>query len=191
MPATAPTVRRWSLEEYYRMGDLGFFTDGRVELIDGEIIDMAPQRDTHAAAVSLIFKAVSKIMPESLWVRCQLPLHLGEASEPEPDLSVVAGSERDFVGTGHPRTALLIAEISDTSLQFDRGNKASLYASAGIKDFWIVNLTDRCVEVYRTPVHDGSAKFGFRYADRSVYSAQDRVKPLVAAGEIAVADILP
>jgi len=188
---SAPAVRRWSLDEYYRMGDLGFFQDQRVELIDGEIIQMAPQRDTHAAAVSLAFRAVSKIMPDAFWVRCQLPLRLREMSEPEPDLSVVEGCERDYVGRGHPTTALLALEVSETTLQYDRGDKAALYASAGIQDYCIVNLADRRVEVYRNPVPDGSAKFGFRYADCSVYSAQDRVKPLVAAGEIAVVDLLP
>jgi Uma2 family endonuclease len=85
----------------------------------------------------------------------------------------------------------LALEVSETTLQYDRGDKAALYASAGIQDYWIVNLADRRVEVYRNPVPDGSAKFGFRYADCSVYSAQDRVKPLVAAGEIAVVDLLP
>jgi Uma2 family endonuclease len=191
MLVTEPTARRWSMDEYYRVGELGFFSDQRVELIDGEIIEMAPQKDRHAVTVSLVFKAVWRTMPEGLWVRSQLPLHLSDTSEPEPDLSVVVGPERAYVGKGHPKTALLAVEVSDTFLRFDRGPKSSLYAGAGIKDYWMVNLIDRCVEVYGSPTSDNSSQFGFRYADKSIFSGKDAIKPLAASGEIAVADLLP
>jgi len=186
-----PTVRRWSREEYYRMAESGFFQDQRVELIDGEVLEMAPQGSGHFACVCLCNDAARRCFGSSHVVRVQGPLGVGKGSDPEPDIAVVSGNPRDYVGKSHPSTALLVIEVSDTSLEFDRTSKAGLYASAGIRDYWIVNLTDRCVEVYRNPVPDAAAKFGFRYADGSVYSAQDLVKPLAAAGEIAVADVLP
>lgn len=191
MLATEPTVRRWSLEEYYRMGEMGFFADERVELIDGEIIEMAPQKDVHAMAVSAAYEAFIRSAPEGVWVRSQLPLHLSETSEPEPDLSIVAGHRRTYVGKGHPNTALLVIEISESSLAFDRQTKGSLYASAGINDFWIVDLKGRCVEVYRSPVVDASARFGYRYGEKAVFRGEQRIKPLGLSGDVAVGDLLP
>jgi Uma2 family endonuclease len=186
-----PNLRRWTLDEFQQMGEMGFFTDERVELIDGEIIEMPPQKDVHAIVVSLVDKTFSKALPSGFWVRSQLPLHLGDASEPEPDLSIVKGNPRDYLGKGHPKSALLVAEVSDSTLQFDRTIKASLYAAAGIGDYWIVNLNDRCVEVCRDPIVDSSAKFGFSYSSRTVHRAQETIKSLLVPGEIAIADILP
>jgi len=186
-----PVPRRWSLEEYYQMGDMGFFNDERVELIDGEIIKMPPQKDLHAISIALTLKIFFRAIPDGYWVRCQLPLHLSERSEPEPDLSIVSGNPRDYVGKGHPQTALLVIEISETTLRFDRGSKASFYASAAIQDYWIVNLIDRCVEVYRSPVADSSAQFGFRYAEKLTFSTGQTIKPLAMAMEVPVADLLP
>jgi Uma2 family endonuclease len=116
---------------------------------------------------------------------------LSEVSEPEPDLSVVVGDERTYLGTGHPTTALLVVEISLTSLEFDHRTKGSLYASAGIKDYWIVNLQGRCVEVYRSPVIDKTARFGHRYEEKSTFTGGQRIQPLALSADIAVADLLP
>lgn len=173
------------------MGDAGLFNNERVELIDGKIFKMPPQKDLHAAAILLAAKAFSQIVPTDVLIRPQLPLHLGKFSEPEPDLSIVIGSVRDYVGTGHPQTALLVLEASETTLLFDRGPKASLYASAGIQDYWIVNLVDHWVEVYRSPVPDSSEPFGFRYGEKTTFATGQTIKPLAIAVEIAVADLLP
>jgi Uma2 family endonuclease len=186
-----PNIRRWSLAEFHQMGEMGFFTDERVELIDGEIIEMPPQRDVHAIAVSLADKTFSKVVPEGYWVRSQLPLHLGDASEPKPDLSIVTGNPRDYLGKGHPKSALLVLEVSDSTLQFDRGVKASLYARSGIAEYWIVNLIDQSVEIYRGPIADSSAKFGFGYGERSAHTGGERVRPLLVPCEIGISDILP
>jgi Uma2 family endonuclease len=152
---------------------------------------MAPQRDTHAAAVSLAFRAIWRVFGDRVWVRCQLPICIGGSSEPEPDVSVVPGSERDYLGTGHPTDVSLIVEVADSSLAFDRSDKASLYASAGIADYWIVNLLERRLEVHRRPVPDPAGRFGVSYAEVRAYAAGERVKPLAAAGEIAVNELLP
>jgi Uma2 family endonuclease len=97
-----PPLHRWTYEEWDQMVESGVFDGQNVEFIDGEVLDMAPQKDVHAAAVSLAFKAVWHAAGKKVWVRSQLPLRVGETSEPEPDVSVVPGSERDYVGTGHP-----------------------------------------------------------------------------------------
>jgi len=186
-----PTRRRWTIDEYYRLGEMGFFNDQRVELIDGEVIDMAPQKDIHAVAVGLVFKAVWKAFGDVPWVRCQLPLRLADSTEPEPDVSVVTGPERQYVGKGHPSTAFLVVEVSDTSLDFDRTIKASLYASAGIADYWIVNLIDRQLEVFRRPIADSAARFGWTYADRMILTPADQIKPLAAQSSASIADMLP
>ncbi len=191
MLLTEPQVRRWNLREYYRMGEIGFFRDQRVELVDGEVLEMAPQGSAHFACVCLCAESMRAPFGAGHVVRVQGPLAIDEESEPEPDVAVVAGNPRDFVGKPHPSSALLIVEVSDTSLDFDRGEKASLYAKAGIADYWIVNLVDRCVEVYREAVVDESARFGFTYSQRRTYRGSDTIKPMAAQGSIAVADLLP
>ncbi len=76
-------------------------------------------------------------------------------------------------------------------MEFDRKDKASLYARAGIEDYWVVNLAGRTVEVYRDPIADDSSRFGFRYADKAIFTDKDRIKPLAATADVAVADLLP
>ena len=192
MQTVEPTTRKWTREEYYQMGDLGFFQDQRVELIDGEIIEMAPQKDMHAAAVGLVRAAVEPLFRSGFWIREQLPMNMGPTSEPEPDISVVPGGPRDYVGTGHPRTAALLVEVSETTLRFDRRRKGSLYAAAGIQDYWIVNLIDRHVEIHRQPIADASQPHGFRYADVVPLKPGQSMSPLAAAGQqVAVNDLLP
>lgn len=174
------------------MADLGFFRDHRVELIDGEIIEMPPQRDIHFAALSLTARALTKVFGNDYWVRIQGPLGLREGTEPEPDVAVVRGTERDFIGTGHPKGALLVVEVSDSTLAYDRQVKASLYAAHGIVDYWIVNLIDAVVEVHRSPVEDKAAKWGVRYESVVKFGRQESVSPLALAGSaVKVADLLP
>jgi len=114
----------------------------------------------------------------------QLPLALGPYSEPEPDVAVVEGTIDDYV-EAHPSTAVLVVEVADASLQFDRTRKAALYARAGIPDYWIVNLLDGVLEVHRQPEGDA-------YRERLVLPSQERVRPLARPEvEIAVAELLP
>src|SRR5438477_12092996 len=115
MQTVEPATRKWTREEYYRMGDLGFFQDQRVELIDGESIEMAPQNNPHAIAIGLVVDAVSAAFGKGFWIRSQMPLFLGPQSEPEPDVAIVPGSPRDYVGKDHPRTALLAIEVSEAT----------------------------------------------------------------------------
>jgi Uma2 family endonuclease len=192
-PTTAtaePTVRKWTKREYHEAAELGWFDGQRVELIDGEVVEMAAQRDAHAASLRLTDYAVRKVFPKDYVFCVQMPLNVAGQSEPEPDLAVVRGTPRSL--KKHPTTAVLIVEISDTTLAYDRARKASLYASRGIRDYWIVNLIDRVVEVRRKAAVDREAAFGYSYAEATVYRPGETVTPLGARrGKVRVEDLLP
>src|SRR5262245_20020766 len=136
MPAVE--VRRFTRDEYERMIVAGIFgPEERVELLDGEILYVSPQESPHATGISLTLDALIRAFGDSFYVRCQLPLALDPHSEPEPDITVVRGRPRDF-RDHHPETALLVVEVADSSLAHDRRRKGSLYARAGIEEYWIV-----------------------------------------------------
>lgn len=190
IPTTQPQLRRWTREEYYQMGDLGFFQNQRVQLIEGGIVIMSPQKFPHVAAIDKCHEVLEAAFGENFWVRMQAPLTLGPQSEPEPDVSVVEGKRDDY--QDHPTTALLVAEVSRTTLPFDRQHKASLYAKAGIADCWIVNLTSKQLGVLRNPEPDEDQPYGFRYAETTILKPADSVSPLAAPeSAVRVADMLP
>jgi Uma2 family endonuclease len=174
------------------MAEAGILAPGeRVELIEGEIITMTPQESPHAAAGGLVEEALRVAFGPGFHVRSQRPLSLGLDSDPEPDAAVVRGTLRDYV-KAHPTTAILVVEVSDTTLAFDRGRKSALYARAGIPEYWIVNLVDRILEVHRDPgplPHDPS-EFGYRSIRR--HAPSEAVTPLASPGRaVRVADLLP
>jgi Uma2 family endonuclease len=188
---TEPKVHRWTRAEYYRMGEAGLFADRRVELIEGQVIDMSPINEPHATATTLADDQLREVFGQGWVVRVQLPLSLGVNSDPQPDAAVVAGRARDFK-EAHPATAALVLEVADSSLAYDRKYKAGLYARAGIADYWILNLPDRQLEVHRRPKPDKAAEFGVSYADVRVFKERDSVSPLAKPkAVIAVADLLP
>jgi len=192
MAVAARQLRHWNREEYLKMGDAGVFAPGeRVELIEGEIITMTPQKSPHSAAVRLVQEALRGLFGAGFDVRPQLPLALGPDSEPEPDCAVVRGSVRDYVES-QPTTAVLAVEVADSTLDFDRGPKGTLYAKGGIPEYWIVNLIDRVLEVYRDPgpLAPGSSEFAYRSVQR--LGPSDSVAPLGGrGGAVRVADLLP
>lgn len=185
MSTSAVELHRWTRQEYEHMIAAGVFhPEARLELIDGAIYTVTPQGSEHATAVQLVEDALRFAFRKGYTIRTQLPLALGESSEPEPDVAVVTGAPRDY-RAAHPTTAVLVVEVADTSLDFDRGRKALTYARAGIQDYWIVNLTDRLVEVYRQPREA-------RYRRQENVSPTDSVQPLARPGSsIPVADMLP
>jgi len=188
-----PPVRPMTREEFERAGELGIFRpEERLELIGGEVIaKVTPQRTPHATAVSLAAEALGRAFPSGHHVRVQLPLALGPHNEPEPDLAVVIGSARDYK-VQHPATAVLVVEVADTTLRLDRGKKASLYARAGIGDYWLVNLQDGVLEVHREPAAMEDQPFGHHYRNVARHSPPAGVTPLAALGvTIAVTDLLP
>jgi Uma2 family endonuclease len=124
----------WTAEQYEELGELGVIgPEERVELIDGEILEMSPQRDLHADGVMCAFRVLQRLFEPADHLRPQLPLRPSQTSEPEPDIAVIAGSFEESTGV-HPSTALLVVEVSDTTLRFDQEAKASLYAAAGVRN---------------------------------------------------------
>ena len=185
-----PRARRWTRREYYEMADRGWFAGQRVELIAGEIVEMPAQRDQHASGVTLVDYALRAVFGKGLVIRIQSPMDLGEASQPEPDVLVVRGSPRGI--KAHPTTAVLIVEVSDTTLAYDRGRKASLYASKGIADYWILNLVDGQLEIRRRPVADKKQPLGYGYAELTILQPADTASPLASRkAKIRVGDLLP
>ena len=184
-PMKAIEMRRWTRAEYDKMISAGLFSPGeRVELIDGEILRMTPQGTAHFTAIRLAEEATRKAFGAGFEVRTQGPLALTPDSEPEPDLAVVPGTARDY-SREHPGTALLLIEVSETTLGHDRQRKRDLYARAGVPDYWIVNLPERCVEVYRAPEQGA-------YRSSRHFTAEEQISPLAAPdSKIAVADLLP
>jgi Uma2 family endonuclease len=125
------------------------------------------------------------------FIRGQLPLVFGLSTDPEPDVAVIAGSPRDFA-TIHPTTAVLVVEVSDSTLAFDLGEKMSLYAAGGIADYWVVDLNNRQLIIHRSPVRDSAQIHGWGYADVTTHAPGVTVSPLAApTAGIAVADLLP
>lgn len=190
MPLTEPRTVRWTKDEYHRLAEMGWFDDRQVELLDGEIFEMPVPKIPHVIALDVTTEALRTAFGTGYWVSPQAPLDLTLSSEPIPDLFVVPGKARDY--SAHPTTALLVVEISDTTLAHDRNRKASLYAAARIQDYWIVNLVDRQLEVYRVPVPDPTQHFGYRYSQQTVLAPGATVGPLVLPqASILVADLLP
>jgi Uma2 family endonuclease len=157
------TSKRWRRVEYERLVDIGVFEHEPLELIGGQLIVAEPQHSPHAAAVGMVGDTLRASLPPGWIIRVQAPVALDDESAPEPDVAVVRGSHADY-RRAHPVRAALIVEVAESSLAFDRAQKGSLYARAGIADYWIVNLVDRFVEVYRDPGPDLTAPFGWRYS---------------------------
>lgn len=186
----SPRPHRFTREEYYQMADAGLFQNQRVELIEGEIIDMAPQHNPHYLGISLTAAALQKVFAEGYWVRSQAPLSVGNESEPEPDVAVVKGDMRSY--KDHPTSALLVVEVSDSTLAFDRTRKAALYASRGINDYWIINVAQSYVEVMRQPAKDPTSKWGWSYRSITTLRPPQSIAPLARPdAQIPVAELLP
>lgn len=185
------TLKRWRRVEYERLVDLGAFEHDPVELIGSQLIVAEPKGSEHATAVDMAYDTLRSAIPAGWIVRGQNPLALDDESAPEPDIAVVRGSRADY-RHAHPARPALIIEVAESSLGFDRVAKGSLYARAGIVDYWIVNLIDRVVEVYRNPDADVTAPYGWRYMSVERFAVPVSVAPLsVPAAPIPVAALLP
>ncbi|HYU33505.1 MAG TPA: Uma2 family endonuclease [Thermoanaerobaculia bacterium] len=178
-------VHRWTRQEYERAAYAGAFGDRRVELIDGVVYDMPPQGSPHATGVQKARRALDTAFPASQYdIRTQMPLALSRFSMPEPDLAVVPGEPDDYL-KAHPKTALLVLEVADSSQYHDRVRKAGIYARAGLQDYWILNLTQDVLEVYRKPARG-------EYREKLTFHRGERIAPL-ACPEVTVAvnELLP
>jgi Uma2 family endonuclease len=185
-------TRRFSRAEYERLIDLGVFQpDEKIELVGGELIVAEPKGAPHYTAVVKTARALEAAFGPGWYVRREGPIGLDDDSEPEPDVAIVQGTPEDY-SRAHPSRPVLTVEIAETSLTLDRHRKASLYARAGLADYWVLNLVDRVLEVYRQPAPDAAAPFGSRYTHTEVFRADARVTPLAApAASVLVSQLLP
>jgi Uma2 family endonuclease len=185
-------TRSWTRLEYDRLVEAeNLGPEDRVELLGGAMVVKEPQYSLHATAISLVHRGLTTALGSAWHARVQMPTALDEESEPEPDICVVPGDPRDY-RDAHPERPVLIVEVALSRLRFDREHKGSLYARARIADYWIVNIPDRRLEVYRDPAPDAAAPFAWRYGRVVTLGPDERVAPLaVTAALITVADLLP
>jgi Uma2 family endonuclease len=184
--------RRWTRREYARLIDHGFLEeDDPVELLDGLLLVKEPQASPHRTAVLLVARALERAFGDGWFVQVQSPIALDDRSEPEPDVCVVRGSPRDYVAA-HPTHPALVVEVAQSGLRLARGRKAAAYARGRIADYWIVNLVDRRLEVYREPARPGPALRRWSYAAIETLDDTATITPLAApAAVIRVADLMP
>lgn len=189
--ATLTTRQRYPLsrQAYYALADAGLFGDAQIELIEGDIIEMAPIGPPHATINDPLTTLLKEAFGSGYTVRSQGPISIGTdaaASEPQPDVAVAIGFWRDYISR-HPAASevKLVVEVADSTLAYDRSIKSALYAAAGIPEYWIVNLVDKQVEVLRKPSEAG-------YSEKTIYRVGDTIEPLSTPGKfIALADFMP
>lgn len=189
---TSPKTRHWTRLEYERLIEIGVFRPGEpLELLGGQLVVSEPQGSEHYAAILLVEEVLRSALGPGWLVRTQGPIALDDESEPEPDITVVPGRARDY-RRAHPGRPVLVVEVAESSLAHDRAYKGGLYARARVEDYWIVNLIDRVLEVYRQPGPDPAAPFGWSYVSKEVLRTESSIAPLAAAGSrIVVGDLLP
>lgn len=180
------TKHRFSVKEYYRMAETGVLrSNARVELINGEIIDMSPIGPFHGGLVNRLLRILSPTSTDRWMVSAQNPLHLDDHSEPQPDIMLLKPADDEYTSRHpQPENVLLLIEVSDTTLEYDRAEKLPAYGRAGIAEVWIVNLNDLTLEVHREPHFTG-------YANKAVLRAGDQAVPLAFPGlRVDVAKLL-
>lgn len=188
----APAIRRFTADEYHRLGEVGILGgDERVELLEGIVTMMPPIGVAHLKAVTAAHKRLQRLAPGVWQAVCQQPIRL-QASEPVPDIALIRGNVRNYADLPDTSNVGLVVEVAETTLRQDRGLKASIYAAASIAEYWIVNLVDRRLEVHRQPVA-ATGESPARYkAVNSLASGQsvDVVLDGAPVGTIAVNDLL-
>ena len=158
------TAKRFTIAEYHRLTELGFFEeDERVELIKGEIIQMAAKGTPHSVCETRLERELYKLVGDRATLRGQQPITLSNNSEPEPDRVIAKNRDDDYLAN-HPSPSdiLLLIEIADSSLKYDQEEKLPIYAEASISDYWIFNLVDNYLECYSEPYQTLQFKFGYR-----------------------------
>ncbi len=164
--------RKFTVEEYHRLAEVGILgEDDRVELIDGEIVQMSPIGNRHAGTVDFLAEHFLKTVGGRGQVRVQNPVRLGEDSEPQPDLALLR-PRGDYYRGGHPgpEDVLLVVEVAETSADYDREVKLLLYARWGVPEAWLVDLEQDRIEVYRSPSPEG-------YREVQVVARGEQVAP--------------
>jgi Uma2 family endonuclease len=179
VPVSSPTsadlfLKRWTVDDYHRMISSGILAPGdRVELLDGQIVEMVPQDPPHASRIDDGGDYLKAIFANRAKVRVQLPITLVPGSEPEPDFAIVRlDADRYRDRHPHPQDVLLLIEVADSTLKRDRIYKAQIYAKAGIAEYWIVDIQNRQVIVLKNSQGDG-------YQSEQTFTEIDQIAPLL------------
>lgn len=185
--------QRWriSSDVYRAMHEQGLFGDAKVELVEGEIVHMAAFQPPHVYAQGATYDLLRDLLRGRFLVRSEAPLSVPNANDPEPDIAVVTGTRADYV-QNHPTTALLVVEIADATISYDRNRKAPLYALAQVPDYWILNVRRRTLEIRRDPRPDSNSSSGFSYGTLQTFDETSRVSPICAPDvSLLISDLLP
>lgn len=188
---TLPQRKRWTVAEFHALRAQPQFENRWMILVEGEIIEMPGPNPPHNAALALTQAVLQAAFGNGFWVRSQMPLVLGLSTDPVPALAVVPGEPRAW--KDQPRSALLVVEISDSTLNYDLREKANLYAAVGVADYWVVDLVQGKLHVCREPANDPQQAFGAAYRSRTELTPDQRAIPLAVTGggSILVGDLLP
>ena len=187
MSDAQPQPGRYTVTDYFNLVRDGVLAeDDRVELLDGVVVAEPPMDPPHASGIGRATRAIERAINDRALMRVQAPFIASPFSAPEPDVAVVPGKPEDY-DQQHPTVALLLVEVSASSLQQDRLSKSRIYAGAGVPEFWIVNLRDACVELFRAP--DVAQRI---YTERSIAQRGETLHLVALPGaRVAVSDLLP
>ncbi|MEG4292833.1 Uma2 family endonuclease [Microcoleus sp. C2C3] len=181
------TLRKWTVKEYHKLGEIGIFNpEERLELIEGNIIKISSKGTVHASATRRTANLLNNLLGNQAAVYTQDPIALDDNSEPEPDIAAVRIDPFDCA-THHPTPSevYLIIELADSSLTFDREIKAKAYARSGIADYWVLNVNERQLHVFREPTENG-------YQSEVILAETASISPIeFPAFSIAIQAMLP
>lgn len=188
---TGPTIYRWSIDAYRQLGRTGLFADMRTLLVDGEILAMSLPDPPHNLSLGLVEDWLRATFATGYHVRNQMAFDVGTENDPGPDLAVVVGSRRDYADR-QATTAILVVEIADSSLFLDTTRKAELYATAGVPEYWVIDLEHRQLHIFRDPAPLPAGLGATAYRTRTTFSPTDSVSSLAQpSATIRVLEMLP
>lgn len=186
-----PRVLRWTVDQFNALAATGVFEGKRPFLLDGVIWEQGPMNPPHGNALELLDVVIRPAFGSGWRFRSQTPLTVDADNNPFPDFAVLRGTPRD-TPAAHPTTAVLIIEVSDTTLRMDLTEKAERYATAGVPDYWVLDLENRCLIVHRDPAPLPKGLGATAYRSQQKFAATERVSPLaVPQASILVSELLP
>jgi Uma2 family endonuclease len=191
LPTAIPRRVLWTCDEFHDVSDTGVFEGRNVILVDGELLEMPAPNPPHNTALTLTDYPFKALFAVGYVVRVQMALELGQATDPVPDLAVVRGDPRTYAST-QPNTAELVIEVADSTLSYDIGDKANLYAAAGILDYWVIDLVHDQLIVFRDPRPNPGQPRGASYLRQTTLDRGDSIAPLAApTASVGVNELLP
>jgi Uma2 family endonuclease len=186
-----PRPHRWTIEEYRDLYKTGLFCDCKTMLIQGEVFTTVMPNPPHDTALGNADDVLRIIFANGFHIRSQMGFNIGTHNDPGPDIAVVQGKRSDYA-TQTPTTAVLIVEVSESTLFFDTTTKAELYATANVPDYWVIDLENRQLLVYRDPVPLPMGLGATAYRTHRVFGPTESVTPLAAPhASVSVGDLLP